>query len=141
MAKLFPARQKKRRPRIEIIPMVDVMFLLLVFYILSSLALHHHLGIQVALPSASSSQPAATEQEIVLTIKPTGEYYVNDKPIQLPDLPAVLASLPGGLERARRTPIMLNADLAAQHRYVVAVMDELRKLDINEFVISTAPPQ
>lgn len=137
MAKLFPTRQKKRRPRIEIIPMVDVMFLLLVFYILSSLALHHHLGIQVALPSADSSQPAATNQEIILTIKAGGEYYLNQKPVQLPDLSSALSAMPGGLEGARRTPVMLNADLAVQHRFVVAAMDELRKLGINEFVIST----
>jgi biopolymer transport protein ExbD len=137
MAKLFPTRQKKRMPRIEIIPMVDVMFLLLVFYILSSLAMHHHRGIPVNLPSAASAESAAPNLEIILTVKPTGEYFLNEKAVSLAELEAALSELPGGLAAARRTNVVLNADLSAQHRYVVEALDQLRKLGINDFVIAT----
>jgi biopolymer transport protein ExbD len=137
MPDLFPTRKKKRSPRIEIIPMVDVMFLLLVFYILSSLALHHHLGIPVNLPAATSSEPVAPRQDIVLTVKPDGRYFLNKEEVQLAELGRAVEALPGGLESARRTNIVLNADLTSQHRYVVAALDELRKLGLNDFVIAT----
>ena len=137
MARLFPTRQKKRMPRIEIIPMVDVMFLLLVFYILSSLAMHHHRGIPVNLPAATSSAAAAANLEIILTVRPTGEYFINQRAVKLSELEEALAALPGGLVAARRTNVVLNADLSAQHRYVVEALDELRKLGINDFVIAT----
>lgn len=137
MARLFPARPKKRAPRIEIIPMVDVMFLLLVFYVLSSLALHHHQGIPVNLPGAVSSESNSPGQEIVLTVRPGGEYFLNQKPVQLGDLEAALEALPGGLAQVRRTSVVLNADLSAQHRHVVEALDQLRKLGVNDFVIAT----
>ena len=137
MPKLFPARKKKRSPRIEIIPMVDVMFLLLVFYILSSLALHRHLGVPVNLPSASTAEAVAPRQDIVLTVKPDGRYFLNKDEVQLGGLGAAVEALPGGLSAARRTNIVLNADLTSQHRYVVAALDELRKLGLTDFVIAT----
>ena len=66
--KMFPALGKRRSPKVEIIPMVDVMFLLLVFYILSSLALHKQRGIAVDLPQAQSGVAAAEKDEMVLSI-------------------------------------------------------------------------
>jgi len=135
--KLFPARKKKRSPRIEIIPMVDVMFLLLVFYILSSLALHHPMGIPVNLPAAASSEPGAPQQPIVLTVKPDGRYFLNKDEVRLSDLGGAIEALPGGLAAAQKTNIVLNADLTSQHRYVVSALDELRKLGLNDFLIAT----
>ncbi len=141
MTKLFPTRQKKRSPRIEIIPMVDVMFLLLVFYILSSLAMHQQKGIPVNLPGAATSEGSVPKQDIILTVKPTGEYFINQRPVVLSQLSAALEALPGGLNAARHTNVVLNADLSAQHRYVVEALDELRKLGINDFVIATEAKQ
>lgn len=137
MPKLFPARKKKRTPRIEIIPMVDVMFLLLVFYILSSLALKHPMGIPVNLPAADSSEAAGSQQPIVLTVRPDGRYFLNKDEVSLAGLGGAVEALPGGLAAARKTNIVLNADLTSQHRYVVAALDELRKLGLNDFLIAT----
>lgn len=137
MPKLFPSRKKKRSPRIEIIPMVDVMFLLLVFYILSSLALKHPMGIPVNLPAADSSEQGAPQQPLVLTVKPDGRYFLNKDEVRLGDLGGAIEAMPGGIEAARKTNIVLNADLTSQHRYVVAALDELRKLGLNDFLIAT----
>ena len=137
MPKLFPARKKKRTPRIEIIPMVDVMFLLLVFYILSSLALKHPMGIPVNFPAADSSTAAVSQQPIVLTVRPDGRYFLNKDEVSLAGLGGAVEALPGGLAAARKTNIVLNADLTSQHRYVVAALDELRKLGLNDFLIAT----
>lgn len=139
VAKLFPGRSRKKSPKIEIIPMVDVMFLLLVFYVLSSLALHHHHGVPVSLPAASTSEASNAEQELVISIKSGGEFFLNRQPVRAQDLGQAIAALPGGLERARKIPVVINADLSAQHRYVMQAMDELRKVDLNDFVLSTEP--
>lgn len=117
--------------------MVDVMFLLLVFYILSSLALKHPMGIPVNLPAADSSEQGAQQQPIVLTVKPDGRFYLNKDEVKLSDLGGAIELLPGGLQAARKTNIVLNADLTSQHRYVVAALDELRKLGLNDFLIAT----
>lgn len=138
---LFTQTRKRRSPKIEIIPMVDVMFLLLVFYILSSLALHSNHGIPVDLPGAASSQAEQTSKEIVLTITKDGNYYLNKDRVEgdkLSEALTVLAnSRPGGLEATRQDSITLNADLSTQHRYVVYAMDQLRKVGMNNYVIAT----
>jgi biopolymer transport protein ExbD len=136
-------RKHKRTPRIEIIPMVDVMFLLLVFYILSSLALHHQRGIAVSLPMADSSDPGGANEDFVLSISATGDFFLDKTKVPSAKLGDALNqwahSLPGGVESAKKTSVVLNADLKTEHRYVVQAMDELRKLGINNFVISTEP--
>ena len=142
--KLFPQRQRKRKPRIEIIPMVDVMFLLLVFYILSSLALTTQRGIPVQLPQAGSGQSAGgPSQEVVVTITPTGDFYLNKERVEPTHLGESLVALgatrPGGMEDIRRGNLVLNADLAVQHRLVVQAMDQLRAVGVENFAIATEP--
>jgi biopolymer transport protein ExbD len=90
---LFVSRKKKRTPRIEIIPMVDVMFLLLVFYILSTIAMTTERGIPVSLPAAASGQTVAAE-EIVVSINAQGEVYLNQKRVELPELGAAMRASP-----------------------------------------------
>ena len=139
--KLFPQRRARRAPKIEIIPMVDVMFLLLVFYILSSLALHAHKGIPVELPTSRTSEGGETSQEVVLTITSSGEYYLNKDKIDASKLSEAVTILgnsrPGGMEAFRKNSMSLNADMAAQHRHVVYAMDQLRRIGMNNFVIAT----
>ena len=142
--RLFPQRKRKRSPRIEIIPMVDVMFLLLVFYILSSLALTAQRGIPVQLPQAGSGQPgSAAAQELVVTITPAGEFFLNKEKVDPEKLgeavTALAGTLPGGLEAVRKGSLTLNADLSVQHRLVVSAMDQLRAVGIENFGIATDP--
>ena len=136
---LFTAR-KKRTPRIEIIPMVDVMFLLLVFYILSTIAMTVERGIPVSLPSAQSSESTKVE-ETTITVNAKGEVYLNRDPVELDSLGTAVESLaagqPGGLAHLREGYVVLNIDMNAPYRTMVRVMDQLRLLGISNFSIAT----
>jgi len=136
----FARPPKRTSPRIEIIPMVDVMFLLLVFYVLSSLALSQHKGIQVQLPAANSAEAGATPQQVVITINAKGEVYLLDKPVALEDLGARLQELcqsrPGGLEAVQKEGIILNADQTSQMQQSVGVMDQMREIGVYNFSIA-----
>jgi biopolymer transport protein ExbD len=137
---LFSNAKPKRKPRIEIIPMVDVMFLLLVFYILSTIAMTTERGIPVSLPSAASGESTRVE-ETTVTINAQGEVYLNRDRIELSELGQALQakaeSLPGGLEHLREGYIVLNVDMSVPHRSVVSAMDQLRELGISNFSIAT----
>lgn len=123
--------------------MVDVMFLLLVFYILSSLALTAQRGIPVQLPQAGSGQPGAATQELVVTITPAGDFYLNKEKVDPTKLgeavTALAATSPGGMEAVRKGSLVLNADLSVQHRLVVSAMDQLRAVGVENFGIATDP--
>lgn len=137
---LFGKSKPKRKPRIEIIPMVDVMFLLLVFYILSTLAMTTERGIPVSLPEAASGESTRVE-ETTVSINSRGEVYLNQDRIELADLRSALeakaTAMPGGLQHLRDGYVVLNIDMDVPHRSVVSAMDQLRELGISNFSIAT----
>ena len=139
--KRFPRRRQRKSPRIEIIPMVDVMFLLLVFYVLSSLALTQKRGITVALPSAQSGEPAKVSQLMVISVNAAGEVFLDSDPIAADQLGETIEqrcqSRPGGIEAVRQQGVIVNADKASVLHSTVTVMDELRQVGIYNFSIST----
>ncbi|MGE0489167.1 MAG: ExbD/TolR family protein [Vulcanimicrobiota bacterium] len=140
MTELFPERRKRLAPRIEIIPMVDVMFLLLVFYILSTIALTTQAGIPVQLPEAANTAQNPVE-EVVVTIDKEGQFFVNKDKVKPEELAGAVEQLAstreGGLEHLKEGNIVLNADLSVQHRLVIQAMDQLRSLGITNFAIAT----
>src|ERR1700693_6166150 len=79
-----------KRARIEIIPMIDLIFFLLVFFMVSSLAMTKINSLPVALPKTSSS-PEAIKQDIILTVKKDGTLYINKTPTNLDALKSQLA--------------------------------------------------
>lgn len=137
---LFGSKKAKRKPKIEIIPMVDVMFLLLVFYILGSIGLTVERGIPVSLPDAASAEAAVVE-ETKVTITAKGEVYLNHDKIELDQLGEILAekaeAKPGGLKHLQEGYVVLNVDLEVPHRKVVQAMDQLRSVGVTNFSIAT----
>ncbi|MFH0802709.1 MAG: biopolymer transporter ExbD [bacterium] len=138
--KLFGDRHD-RRPRLEIVPMIDVMLLLLVFYILSTVALGRQQGIPVNLPRAATGTPNAMNNDVMITITRDGVFYLGKTRIREQDLVSSVQALadrtPGGLKALREAGVVINADMSVQHRLVVTTMDSLRTLDITHFRIAT----
>src|SRR5690349_7524888 len=91
---------------INIVPMIDVIFAILTFFIISTLFLTRSEGLPVNLPSASTakSQPST---KITVTIKPDGEISLNRKPIQLEALEGSVRSL---VEPNSEPLVIVNAD-------------------------------
>lgn len=133
-------RKERRAPKIEIIPMVDVMFLLLVFYILSTIALTTQHGIPVALPGAATTELVPTE-EVIVTIDKEGKFFLNKEPVEPDNLGEAVEALakerPHGLEHLKEGNIVLNADMNVQHKQVVKAMAELRSIGVSNFAIAT----
>ena len=135
-------RRARKKPHIEIIPMIDVMLLLLVFYILSTLAMDQERGIRVQLPQAKTGEKEAQQnKEIVISIDKEGHYFLNKEPVTADGLADAVRALaqtrPGGLADIQANPVVINADMSVPHRLVVHAMDTLRKLDIIRFSIAT----
>ena len=110
--------------QINIVPMIDVIFAILTFFIVSTLFLTRSEGLPVNLPQASTakSQPST---KITVTIKPDGEIALNRKPIQLEALQAAVRSL---VEPNSESVVIINADKRVEHGQVVSVMDRLRQI-------------
>lgn len=129
---LFP-KEDDATPQINIVPMIDVVFALLTFFIISTLFLTRSEGLPVNLPQAAT---AKTQQQtrIAVTVKPGGGIALNKKPIQLSELEIGVKAL---VQANQQAIVVINADEKVEHGAIVAVMDEIRKIDGVKMAIAT----
>ena len=125
-------RKVPEKARIEIIPMIDVIFFLLVFFMLSTLSMTINRGLPVNLPTAATSQKEMREH-VNLTVMPDGKMFLNKQPVTLQDMgqriKAALASDP-------QTTVVVNADGKVLHSTVVDILDELRLAGVSGLAIA-----
>ena len=135
----FKRRRELKRTKIEIIPMIDTMFFLLVFFMLSSLALVKLNGLPVNLPRASTA-PKQPTSDLTITIDKNQQIYVNKEPVAPENVGTLLAQKAGGpnVDMANAS-VVINADLSVPHGLVVKCIDESRSVGITKFAIATAP--
>ncbi|HZT40966.1 MAG TPA: biopolymer transporter ExbD [Chthonomonadaceae bacterium] len=135
----FKRHRELKRTKIEIIPMIDTMFFLLVFFMLSSLALTRLNGLPVNLPRASTA-PKQAATDLTITIDKNQRVYVNKEAVTLADLPETLLQKAGGPNVDLSTAsVIINADRSVPHGLVVNCIDEARGVGITRFAIATAP--
>jgi biopolymer transport protein ExbD len=127
-----------KRARIEIIPLIDIIFFLLATFVMVSLSMTKNQGVNVALPAAASSQTLTEPQQqnsiLTLSVTEKGEVFFNKEKITLAQLPFRLQTF----KSAEKDPrVILNGDAGADFKTVVAVLDEVRKIGISKVGIST----
>ena len=131
-------RRGKKGARIEIIPLIDIIFFLLATFIMVSLSMSKNQGVQVALPIASSAQSLGDNQEmekaVTLSVNDKGEVFFNKDKILITQLPLRLQTYK---LTAKDPKVIINSDGAADFKYVVTVLDEVRKIGIAKVGINT----
>jgi biopolymer transport protein ExbD len=131
------ARREPRKARIEIIPMIDTVFFLLVFFMMASLAMTVYRGLPVNLPKAASGQPARDDNAAV-TLGRNGETWLNREPTTPDALGGKLRTL---LAANPNLVLMINADGEVLHRRVVDVVDVARTAGVNRLAIAVVPAE
>ncbi len=123
-------------PQIYIVPMIDVIFALLTFFIMSTLFLSRSQGLPVNLPSAATAEAQRSTQATV-TIDQTGKLALNRKLIQLNDLNNQIQALKG---KNSQILVVIDADRRVAHGQVITVMDRLRSVSGVRLAIGTQQP-
>ena len=109
---------------INILPMIDVIFSILAFFIISSLFLTRSQGLPVDLPSAQTAEPKQSVQ-LNITIEPDGKLFLDRQPIELKELKGALSEK---IAPDSESVVIINADTKVEHGKVVKVMDRLRQV-------------
>jgi biopolymer transport protein ExbD len=131
--KLRPLRQR-RRGRIEIIPMIDVMFFLLATFMLASLSLQNLHSLAVNLPRGQAT-PLQTASPVTLTVTREGAILLDRTAVTLDTLAAALRPRLGGSD----TNVIVAADSAAPSGIVVQAMLKARDVGAAHFLFAVAP--
>lgn len=123
-------------PQINIVPLIDVVFAILTFFVMSSLFLGRLEGLSVNLPQASTGKSQRPAQ-VTVTIDRQGQLAVNRESIQIDGLEGAVRQLQKPNEDLM---IVLNADKGVDHGRVVEVMDRLRRVKGAKMAIATQKP-
>ncbi|MFB0874343.1 MAG: biopolymer transporter ExbD [Sphingobium sp.] len=123
---------RKAYNEINITPMVDLTFVLLVIFIIMTTASVQ--GIKVDLPKASSAANLAKPKTIAITVNDQGQIFMDAYPVTLAELEARLRT-----EKATNpdVPIVLKGDQVVQYAKVMEVLDLLRTLELNKVGLAT----
>lgn len=111
-------------PSVNILPMIDVIFAILVFFIVSSLYLTRSEGLPVNLPRASTAEAQKTKQ-ITVSLDQEGKLTIDGQPAQMNRLQTEVTKL---IKTGDTTTVVINADKTVQHGLVVDALDQLRQI-------------
>ena len=112
---------EERKARIEMLPLMDVMFLILVFFITSVFSMSIHRGLKVELPSAQGSPQKG--ELIMITLTADSQLYLNKKPMVLEELVSETVRL----WQLRALPVVISADQAAPLGVGINLLGKLKR--------------
>lgn len=125
--------RKITSPKIMIIPMIDIIFFLLVFFMMNMLSMVHLKTIPVQLP-ASSMAETITIQPVAISITRKGNVFVGDKQIALSNLKNELKMQH---KIGKKLEVLLNADKGVPYGRVIKVLDQIKDAGIADVVVAT----
>jgi biopolymer transport protein ExbD len=130
--KLTPRPIKKAR--IEIIPMIDTVFFLLVFFMMASLSMTVYRGMALSLPKASSGENR--QDRVNISVTRDGVFYLDRERVEPAQLAERLKTL---RERDPEVVVVIRADGEATHKRVVEAMDAARTAGVVKLAIAVRP--
>ncbi len=118
---MFERKKLKLKVSPDMTPMIDTMFLLLIFFMLSSTIIKTS-AINVEVPSAKSST-AQPKQNIIVSITPDGRVFINEKETPLKNLRSEMAQM---IKRFKTDTVVIQGDKNINYGTLITVMDEAR---------------
>ncbi|MFZ4386538.1 MAG: ExbD/TolR family protein [Chthoniobacterales bacterium] len=134
MPVVIPSPGSRKRARIEIIPLIDIMFFLLATFVMVSLSMVKNKGIQVNLPGATTAQPQDRSKTHFVTLTRGGEIAVDRQTIHPSALEAALRDFQSADPDPR---LLISGDTDSSFGTAVLVLDTARRLGIRRIAIQT----
>ena len=123
-------------PDINLTPLIDVVFLLLIFFMVST-TFNRDAELSIELPEASAEPEKAPEKSIEISIDPQGRYYVNGKQLVNTQLATLKQALRSAASERKDVPLIISADAKTPHQSVITVMDAARQLGLVHLSFAT----
>lgn len=133
---IIPSPRSDRKARIEIIPLIDIIFFLLATFVMVSLSMVKNQGIPVRLPAAASGQPEERKDSVTVSVSDTGQLYLDKQEMDLERLTAELSQRKAANEELK---VFINGDEDARLGLAIEVLDSARQLGITKVAFETKP--
>ncbi len=125
-------------PEINLISLVDVVFCLIIFLVVTT-SFNHHSGLKLQLPQAGAPVTAERVSPVAITIDAEGHYYVGKDEVPERDVKSLRAAIMRVAGDRRDLPVILSADARTQQQAVVTAMEALGDLGFQKLSIATTP--
>ena len=132
----IPRHQGRRRARLEIVPLIDIIFFLLAAFVLVSLSMVKNKGIPVVLPKAATGESSERQEHLVIGISEAGQYYLDKREMPEAELFAELARLQAANPELK---VFIHGDENARLGLAIAVLDQVRRIGISKVTFETNP--
>jgi biopolymer transport protein ExbD len=133
-------RGEEDRLDVNITPLIDVVFLLLIFFMVTT-TFNQQAELRVDLPEASSEEQALEVIPIEITIDPVGVYFVNGQSLANNNAATLYQSLQKVVAGDKDKSAIIRADANTPHQAVVTAMDTVAKVGISKLSIATSKPK
>lgn len=126
-------RRISRKPRVEMLPLIDIVFLLLIFFIYAMLSMAVHRGLNLDLPESSTAQPGK-EELLSISVKHYGTdggllILINENRVALENLAERLNLLTAGL---KDKTVLIFAEETISYQELFLVLDQIKNADITD---------
>jgi len=122
---------------LEMTPMIDIVFLLMIFFLVASKLDEADRAIDVVLPQAAAAKPLTTRpREFVINIDRAGNYFAGARPVRLEELKDLLVQT--AADNPARQTVIVRADEEVAHKFVVAAMDACVQAGIDDYQVQAA---
>lgn len=127
----------RKKARLEIIPLIDIMFFLLASFMLVSLNMSKLNAVRVEAPAARTGEKDIKADIFNIALKKSGEIFVGEKPVKLSELSLILSNRFLGMRT--NVPVYVTGDKETSHGAVLAVLDLVRRAGIQRVSFAVAP--
>ncbi len=131
-------KKKKEDVQINLTPLIDVVFLLLIFFMVST-SFKKETKVSLTLPEANGEALDSSNQSIDVTVTKTGEVFVNGNGLVNRDVVTIKEALKQS-STDHQTPVIISADAAAPYQAVITVMDAAGQAGFNNLTLPTQKP-
>lgn len=122
---------------LELTPMIDVVFLLMIFFLVASKLDEADRSLDVVLPQAAAAKPLTSQpREFIINIDRAGNYYAGAQQVPLEELQLLLRQ--SAADEPQRQTVILRADEETAHKFVVAAMDACVQAGIEDYQVQSA---
>lgn len=120
---------------LNITPLLDLAWVLLVVFILTTTAAVQ--GIEVQLPKSTPNETSIESNVRTITVRRTGEVYLDEQKVEVSELEGLLRDLKAA--KGDKLPVVLRGDEGVEYKYVVAVLDVMQRVPIEDVGLATKP--
>lgn len=131
--------QVRKAPEVDITPLIDVVFLLLIFFMVST-TFDREAQIVVELPEASGEEAIHETEELDITIDASGTFFVNKREVINTDVETLKLAISKAVGEERDLPVIINADAKTPHQAVMTAMDAASQLGLVRMTFSAHRP-